>query len=385
MKILAISYSSGRYLPDISERLFSELTHYAEVDVLSDVGDVSLYKTQGARNLYNLPLSSKQSKWNRRFLRWFGVLPLSERWSREAYRMVARDYDMVLAYVSGAQLLPAVCGRYIARQLGCKFAIYTVDAIPPPGGWCKPNIFRQKLKLVRRYFPAADYVAASNSHMLAYQLSTFTHKQGMMSNVLYTPSPSHLYEYPISKENVLLFTGSMYGLRNPRYLFTAFKRLLGDYPDATLIFVGVKMELDAMRQILTPEECSHIDILPHTDDLSPLFSRAKVLIDIDADLEKDPFLSSKIVTYIKVNRMIVCETGEVTPSREMFAGMKTIVQCNHSADSLYEGLSKAMKMADSEQDYSERREHIKQFSAEQVCSVLWDDIIKMLPHKKSQQ
>ncbi len=374
MKILAIGYNSGNGIPSIADSIFEELTRYAEVDVLTNLPEASMYRCDKVRNHYNLPLTSKMSRWDRRFMRWFGAQPVAERWSRKAYRMVNRDYDLVLAYISSPQLLAAVCGKYIARKLGCKFAIYTVDAVPPPGGWCKPNIYRKKMRFVKHYFPAADYVAASNSHMLAYQLTTFKHKPSMRSNVLLTPSPNQTFQYPISQENVLLYTGSLYGMRNAKHIFMAFKRFLAHCPDAQFIFVGVKMELSVMRDILSPQELEHVHILPHTNDLAPLFSRAKVLVDIDADLEKDPFLSSKIVTYIKVNRMILSETGKITPSREMFANMKTIVQCDHNPESLYEGMVKAMEMAGEEQDYHERDALVKAFSVEHVCSVLWNDI-----------
>ena len=136
----------------------------------------------------------------------------------------------------------------------------------------------------------------------------------------------------------------------------------------------MKMKLKRIDKILTPQEKEHIHILKQTDDLAPLFSRAKVLVDIDADLEKDPFLSSKIVTYLKVNRMIVCETGHDTPSREMFAGLKTIIQCDHNADSLYNGMKRALEMANEQQDYSERKEVIKEFSTEHVGAILWSDM-----------
>ena len=75
--------------------------------------------------------------------------------------------------------------------------------------------------------------------------------------------------------------------------------------------------------------------------------------------------------------MIVCETGHDTPSREMFAGLKTIIQCDHNADSLYNGMKRALEMANEQQDYSERESLIKEFSAEYVGAKLWKDLLKV--------
>lgn len=376
MKILAIYFRSGSGISVIYERIFCHLAKHATVDVLSDM---ALHdELEGVRKVYSVPMSRRMQSYYRKFLRNFGAVPISKWWSRKAEKVVAKDYDIVIAFMASSQLTPAVCGSYIAEKLGCKFAIYSVDAIPGPGGWTKPREFRGKMRVVGKYFAKADYVASSNKHMLEFQLSTFKHKQGLRSNVLLTPSPDKVYNLPVSSEKLILYTGSLYGLRNPNYLFKAFKRLLVKYPDARLMMVGIKLKLRDMNTILTPEELRSVTIAEHTNDLVPLFERARVLLDIDADREKDPFLSSKIITYLKTNRMIVCETGRITPSREMFAGYNTIIQCDHNEDSLYEGLVRAIEMGAVEQDYSEREPVIKAFSIEEVGGIFWRDLQELV-------
>jgi glycosyltransferase involved in cell wall biosynthesis len=160
-------------------------------------------------------------------------------------------------------------------------------------------------------------------------------------------------------------------MRNPDHFFKAFKRLLAKYPNAQFVIVGIKKRFRNIEKILNEEELKHITSAPHTLDLEPLFARAKVLVDIDADLEKDPFLSSKIVTYLKVNRVILSETGKITPSREIFAGLNTVIQCDHNEDSLYEGMLRAIEVSDSNPDFSERDKLIKEFSIETVSARFW--------------
>ena len=144
------------------------------------------------------------------------------------------------------------------------------------------------------------------------------------------------------------------------------------------MLVGLTFRLRGIDKILSPEERKHVIIARHTKDLAPFFADAKVLIDMDADREKDPFLSSKIAAYLRVNRMIVCETGKDTPSRELFADYRTIIQCDHSAESMYEGMKKALIMAESEQDFSERQPLIDLFSASNIGTTLWEDLKRLL-------
>lgn len=372
MKLLAvcIGANDGRCVSYFHRRIICELARTNEVDVLCNAPSQSDFVD--VRNFYHVPFSKREQGWNRRFMRWFGITPISERWGHTAADIVADDYDVVISMTSSVHLDAVVCGRVIAQQKSCKFAIYTVDAIPAPGGWTrKRREFWGKNRVVARNFAAADYLAAANSHMLAYQLGLFEHKEGLVSDVVYTIAPEKYFHAPPSDEMLFLYTGSLYGMRNPDHFLKAFKRLLVKYPNAQFLIVGIKKKFRHIDKILTEEERKHVISAPHTQDLEPLFARAKVLVDIDADLEKDPFLSSKIVTYMKVNRVILSETGRITPSREIFAGLNTVVQCDHNEDSLYEGMLRAIEIADSNPDFSEREELIKEFSIETVSARFW--------------
>lgn len=373
MKILAVYFAAGSGITIFYKRILSELAKNATIDVVSDVAPDPLLDCVNQQ--YHVPFTPRQTGWYRRFLRWFGTTPLSDSWSRKVENVVAKDYDVVIAFMATTQLTPAVCGKYLSQKLGCKFAIYAVDAIPAPGGWTrKRNEFWGKRRIVAKNFAAADYVASSNPHMLEYQLSVFPNKPNLYSDVLLTPSPDRYYIAPPSDEMLFLYTGSLYGMRNPDHFFKAFKRLLVKYPNAQFVIVGLKKKFRNLESILTKEELTHITSAPHTNDLEPLFARAKVLVDIDADLDKDPFLSSKIVTYMKVNRVILSETGRITPSREIFAGLNTVVQCDHNEDSLYEGMLRAIEVADSNPDFSEREDIIKEFSIETVSARFWQGL-----------
>jgi hypothetical protein len=132
-----------------------------------------------------------------------------------------------------------------------------------------------------------------------------------------------------------------------------------------------------MRSILSAEELKHIEVYEHTNDLEPLFRESTVLIDINADRESDPFLSSKIVTYLKTNRMIITECGSDTPTREVFAGLNTVILSEHSAESFYRAMTLALERAHSNPDYSEREAVIKQFFIEEVSSILYSDLVEL--------
>ena len=369
MKILVIGENSA-----IPQRLYSELAQHATVDWLIDSDDTKNLTDKGFNKIYALPLTPNQRKYYRRLYRGWGIIAVAQWWSYKASKIVDKDYDAIVAIISSPCILPLVCGSRLSKQFNCKLAVYTVDAIPGPGGWASRSWYHKQLRVMKKYLPSAHYLAAASRQMLQFQLTTFKHKEGLRSNVLHTPSTNESYQLPIAQENIFLFTGSIYGMRSPINLFKAFQMLLKEKPDARIVFVGEMLYLDSMKKILTEEECKQIDIEPYTSNLEPYYRRAKVLLDIDANLDEDPFLSSKITNYIKANRIILCETGRKTPSREIFAGYKTIIQCDHSVDSIYNGMIQALELAATEQDYSEREPLIEMFSTPHVCSILWNDL-----------
>ena len=383
MKVLAICVGNAGAIFSIYERIIDGLAEYADVDVLTSNLDIKLSERVG--KVYKVPYSRLMRKIYRRTLLYFEAVPTCEHWAKCALKQIDRDYDIVFAITSSVPLTPIVAGRCIAQKLGSKFAIYSVDAIPGPGGWTKPRRYRSELKIVKRCFSAADYVSSSNGHMLKFQLTTFAPKPGLITNVHYTPSSSRSYECPASTEDVLLYTGAIYGLRNPEYMLDAFRRLLTVRPNAQLVLLGTRLKHCYERYLhktYNQEEIGHVHILPSTSDLEPYYRRAKVLIDMDGDREEDPFMSSKVIVYLNVNRVILTETGSNTPSRELFADMQTVVQVSHNADSVFEGMTRALELAEQDLDYSERQPLIEKFSSQHVCLSLWGDFQRLCSIKE---
>lgn len=110
MKILAIYFDSGNGTNVIYDRLIASIAAKAEaeVDVLCDFVPDKGYEIPGLRNRYYRPYSRKMQGWYRRCLRWFGTTPVSASWSRRVAKIVATDYDIVIAICASSQLTPVV-------------------------------------------------------------------------------------------------------------------------------------------------------------------------------------------------------------------------------------------------------------------------------------
>jgi glycosyltransferase involved in cell wall biosynthesis len=375
MKILVITENVGRTAPGIVfERLIHGLSSFHQIDLLTADYDPSV-------DLSNLSDTIIVRKYNMHprvykfLISLFNVNPYDYYWSLKALRKLKKrsnqDYDLVFSCTSYHHYASIVTGIKIANDYKSKFVIYAVDAIPAPEGWPENKYYYQGvLRMMSKYLSLADAFFSSNHLMLAYQLEKFTPKHRFLSDVVYNTGGLNSVEYPLitSTSNNFLYTGGIYGARKAEYLLQGFEKLLEEYPDSKLIFVGSHLLASTLLRV-KPQTVDKIEIVPFTKDLTEYYRNATALIDIDADIENDVFLSSKMTNYIMINRMIISETGQNSPSRHLFKGIESILQCGHDSDQICEAMEKAIVTKNSV-SFNDRKSLLELFDIKSIVAKL---------------
>lgn len=369
MKILIITANVGRTAPGIVfERLINGLSVRHEVELITadydPSFDLSLIKKK--IEIKKIELHPRLFKL---FVSIFGIDPLDLIWKRKVLNTLKKTdsdtYDVVFSLISFHHYSALIAGEAIARKNSkSKFAVYSVDAIPAPIGWSNNDVYFRKVRsLMTRYIPKTDVFFSANKQMLEYQLSFIKTSPTFSSDVLLNPSSGVFKRYETTPLNpVFLYTGGIYQVRKVEYVLKAFERFVEQYPNAKFIFVGSQISEDFLKSMSTKAQ-SAIEIHPFTRDLDPYYKNATALIDIDADIENDVFLSSKIVNYLNINRPIISETGLNSPSRHLFKGIPSIIQCNHNPDELYDAMFKANSFLN-KISFEDRLAAIEMFSIE---------------------
>lgn len=369
MKILIITANVGRTAPGIVfERLINGLSLRHEVDLISadydPAIDLSLIKKRV--EIKKMELHPKLFKI---FVSIFGIDPVDLIWKRKVLNELKKTesdtYDVVFSLISFHHYSALIAGAALARKnQKSKFAVYSVDAIPAPIGWSNNDVYFRKVRsLMTKYIPKTDVFFSANKQMLEYQLSFIKKTPTYISDVLYNPSSGVFKQYETKpKDPVFLYTGGIYQVRKVDYILKAFERFVEQYPNSKFIFVGSQIGEDVFKSISTKAK-SAIEIHPFTRDLEPYYKNATTLIDIDADLENDVFLSSKIVNYLNINRLIISETGLNSPSRHLFKDIPSIIQCDHNSDELYNAMVKANSFMKNS-SFEDRLASIELFSVE---------------------
>ena len=375
MKILIITANIGRTAPGIVfERLIYGLSSFHEIDILTSDYEPSIDLSK----LSNIIVSNKYSihpRINKLFLSFLGVNPFDCFWAWKSIKKIKKDkiyqYDLVFSFLSFQHYTALIAGAYFCKKHNIKFAVYSVDAIPAPIGWLNYDGYYKGIKkMIDNYLGEVDAFFSSNYQMLSYQLTTFLPKKNMLTEVVYNPSYGEFKILPRNNEttNSFVYTGGIYGVRKADYMLNGFEKLLKTYPDSKLIFVGSQLPSLLLVE-LELETIKKIEIVSFAKDLSQYYKCATALIDIDADLENDVFLSSKMTNYLMINRVIISETGTNSPSRHLFKNIDSIIQCDHDVDQICEAMKKTI-ITKNLIDFNDRISIMESFNLENIIDKL---------------
>lgn len=381
MKILIVTPNVGRTAPGIVfERLIFGLLSNKDIniDLLVEDYEPSL-DLSSIKRVVVINKIIKNRGISNRLIKWFGFDLFDHIWSAKAKRLITSNkeisYDIVLSFMSFQHYSGLIAGQKIAKKIKAKFAVLSVDAVPAPLEWgVNYRLHKNVSKLMQKYLSSADAYFTSNEKMLEYQLSTFKHKNSLITGVIYNPSFGNKMEFPIhdTEEYKFLYTGGIYGARKSIYLLNAFELLLDCYPNSKLVFVGTTLSPSSLSH-LKPITISNIEIHPFTKELTKFYKEATALIDIDADFENDVFLSSKITNYILINRIIISETGKNSPSRSIFKNINSIIQCDHDSEQIKSAMIKSIKKRE-HLNVEDRNAVIQLFNIENISYLLLEKL-----------
>lgn len=268
----------------------------------------------------------------------------------------SNKYDCTISLVSSRHvaLLP-LAEKIKKKNLSIKNIAYFVDAIPAPLGWSNDdNEFRGTKKFISKRINFLDALFSSNEKMLNYQLTTVKGHVPDCRGVVFTPNSGIKQVLPPidHKRYNFLYTGGVYGKRTAEHVLYALKLVLRVHPNAYIIFVGSVFKASDFS-MLSDLEKTHVEVHPFTQDLTQFYSEATALLDIDADSNNDVFLSSKVINYLTLNRVIISETGQNSPARDLLSGLKSVLQCFHDPKQIAECMCEAIRTATSV-DFSDR-------------------------------
>lgn len=303
-------------------------------------------------------------------------------WSNKVFRKLKKTirkkkYDAVLSFVYGGNDSPLILGKRIADGNKLLWSIYSVDAIPAPLSWSKNEKFRcKRISFLNKYISQADAYFASNPIMLEYELSLFASFKGISGYVL-TPC---VFDHTLCKESnthteiVFLYAGDLYGPRKVSSLLKGFELFSQSNKGSKLVFVGnnAPSHFNGFEHLL---ESGQVERHGFTKNIKDFYDRADVLIDLNADVENDVFLSSKVCNYLSYNKPIITVSNNGSPVRVLMSGISSIIHSHHDPNEINDAMYKAREFVGC--DIIDRESLKRMFHPKQVARIFCEELEKL--------
>lgn len=369
MKILILTMNVGRTAPGIVfEKLIRGLSKYHEIDVITVDNQPSEVLRAEVCSIKYLNLHPRIKKM---LIGVFGFNFFDLLWGYKVLKLLKnrdKQYDVVFSFMSYHHYASLITNQLVFKSnlfKSAKYYVYCVDAVPAPLGWNKNDFYFRGCKILMRKFTRhIDGFFSSNEKMLHYQLSLLDLKRKIVSDVIYTPTQNENLNFPLLDDIIFLYTGGVYGPRKVCYLFEAFKKLRVLYPCAKLRFVGTFIP-ESQLQILDEDDLCNVEFFPFTRDLHKHYEESIALIDIDCDLDNDVFISSKVINYLSVNRIIISETCNDSPSYNLFKNIDSVYVTDHNPKNIFNSMIKIIEKSENI-DFDDREKILDLFNIDKI-------------------
>lgn len=339
MKILVIASSTGNTAPG---KVFSKYLSLMEKDKCVDIDVIS---NDSSVNATYMKLKKIHPRIKKISVSYFGCDIFDYFQAKEYMKKMEKRYDIVFSMMSANHFFPLYFGYFYKKKFkDVQWINYSVDAIPAPEGWGLSKSYSDGLiRMIKKFLINVDHLYFSNQVMLSYQLELLGNCFNGKSGVLYT-LPHHDYIELLPKQNkrpfTLLYTGGIYQARRVDQLLLALEKLVLEGIDIQLNFVGTNPAAVDLS-IISEKASSKIKFFGYATDLLPFYQEADLLIDIDAAIENDVFISSKFFNYLMINRNILCITSQDSPTMQLVKekNLSGIFFSTHYSDEIANKLS----------------------------------------------
>lgn len=287
---------------------------------------------------------------------------------------IFKEWKPDVIYARGVPLSPLNVGYRISKEFNIPLMIHFSDPIPAPIEWKPDKDYRLKmLNGIRPILYHADKISFVTKEMIDYEEKASDVIIKDKSVVLFNPlSKIDNFCAPSTKKFIFLYIGSFYGNRNPDTLIDGFSEFSANHKNCELHIVG-------RNNHLVHYHGEHIKILPFSTNPFKLMKNANIMVDVDSNSEKEVFMSSKLLDYLSVNRIILSITPTISPARELLSNLKnTVIITSHNKKKIINALEKALSVNWSKEIFDERKEIQSNLSLSNIVKKTEQELFSIL-------
>jgi len=275
---------------------------------------------------------------------------------------------IILTFASGGSEAAINAGYKLSRRFKIKHAIHMCDPIPVPRGWETYEIYRKSLiKPIKNALRECTFLSMNTEEMIRLQQASV--KFDLLNKSFVSPDPVNStmkYFGKPDERNRLLFLGTFYSARKPDKLVLGFSKFIQEGNDAELHIIG-HSGFDLKKFNLPEDINNRIIFSSWKEDISEEYRRSRVLVDVDADIENDVFISSKLKSYLAIDRVILSVTRNSSPSYKLLSEVKTSsVISEFNEEAICSAIKRSLSINYSSDLFNDRKNLLQVLSAKEV-------------------
>lgn len=268
--------------------------------------------------------------------------PGSNNWVKMGFQKLGHTkVDAMMAISSAYSFRPFQLAYEISKSKNVPYIIHALDPLPSVKGWGENPLLRFAiLRAVKPYYTQSSIISASNKQMVEYQtnlLCLSEHRQTYFYNpILSELRYKSLHGFDPKQSLKLLFLGTLYDKRSPLSLLEAIEKINDLGINVSISFVG-HIYSDSIKDLIN--NCDFAFCFTFQEGPELFVEESHILIDIDADISNDVFISSKLNFYVNIDKPILCITPPRSPTCRFVENCNdSIFVANNNVRSIYDSI-----------------------------------------------
>jgi hypothetical protein len=273
--------------------------------------------------------------------------------------------DIIIHFVSGDSLISLFrLADVLKKKFNSKYFIHFLDPKPGLQTWNEnPYLINVTKRILFKYINIADRISAINFRMLDVIKSYYSLEE---SKLFVLPIPineniNKAIEKNKKKEIIFSYFGSIYGKRDVSFFFQACNYLHLRGYQIMIYFFGTNLDKKHLSKYPNLMNC--IKFFDWVEDIENLINASDYLVDINANIKDDPFISSKLFKYLGFSKPIIVFSNTKSASNEFAKEFESVYLINYNIEDLE---SRILQIISCNHFFNKREFQIKKYSSKAI-------------------
>lgn len=245
--------------------------------------------------------------------------------------------DLIIQFVSGRSIFSSfVLAKEFVSNYNIPYFIHFFDPKPGLLDWDENKyLLKSSKKYLYTYVNSATIISAISDKMLNILKSYYnlnSDNMRLFSIPIKDNLDTSIYTI-VNREIKILYLGSIYGKRDINPFIKAVSILINHGYNIIVTFAGSSLDLKNVFSIF-PNLIGKINLILWSDNVDNLINQHDVLLDLNSNNDNDPFISSKLFSYLGYSKPILSICSQTSASYAFASKFQSTYLTNNVSENI---------------------------------------------------